>query len=59
MSGWDRFANAVGGFAKLVVGLIWGAGAVVMFGSGQILVGLVAVLYLVYLFVFGGRWLLY
>lgn len=59
LSGWDKFGAAVGGFAKLLVGLLWAAGGAFMFSQGQVVLGLIAVAYLIYLFAFGGRWLLY
>ncbi len=45
--------------ARLLVSMLWGAGAYAAFASGAWLFGLLAILYLVYLWVLRGRWLIY
>lgn len=58
-SKWDTVANGVNLTAKIVVSVLWAAGAIAGFALGQPIIGIVATLYLVYLWVFGGRWLIY
>jgi ABC-type Co2+ transport system permease subunit len=45
--------------ARLFTSLLWVGGGIVAFSIGQPLIGVVAIAYLVYLWVFRGRWLIY
>ena len=65
-SGWqkaEKVADAVGsGFrivARVLVSLLWVVVTVAGFGSGAWPIGLLGILYLVYLWGFRGRWLIY
>ena len=51
-----RGASIVG---RVLVSLLWAAGGVIGVISGAPLVGVVAAAYLAYLWLFGGRWLIY
>ena len=44
---------------KLLTTVLWVGGGLLAFGAGEVLLGLIAVAYLTYLWVFGGRWLIY
>jgi hypothetical protein len=45
--------------AKAMVSALWGAGGIVCFAAGAWWGGLIAIAYLAYLWVLGGRWLIY
>jgi hypothetical protein len=55
----DAVVNGVNLTMKIITSLIWVAGGIGAFVYGAPLLGIVAVLYLAYLWVFGGRWLIY
>ena len=52
-------AAGVSMVAKVLTSFLWLAVCIAGFAAGQPIVGIVAALYLVYLWVFGGRWLIY
>ena len=56
---WDAAESAMSVTAKLLVSLLWVALCIVGFASGVWELGLVAIAYLAYLWLFGGRWLFY
>ena len=55
----DAVVNGVNMTLKVITSLIWVAVCVAAFAAGQPIVGVVAIAYLMYLWVFGGRWLIY
>lgn len=55
----DAVVNGVNMTMKVITTLLWGAFGIAAFSLGHVWLGIVAVLYLVYLWVFGGRWLIY
>jgi hypothetical protein len=55
----DKVAAGASLVARVLVSLLWGAGGVVCFASGAWPAGLIAIAYLAYLWLFGGRWLIY
>jgi hypothetical protein len=55
----DAVVNGVNMTLKVITSLIWAAVCVGGFAAGQPIVGVVAIAYLIYLWVFGGRWLIY
>jgi hypothetical protein len=55
----DKVTTGVNITAKILVSLLWLAGGIVCFAAGVWYLGLVAIAYLIYLWVFGGRWLIY
>lgn len=55
----DRVSAGISMTSKVVVSLLWIAGAVIAFQIGVWYLGLLAIAYLGYLWVLGGRWLIY
>jgi hypothetical protein len=55
----DAVVKGVNVTAKILVSLLWVAVCIVGFAAGQPLVGIFALLYLIYLWVLNGRWLIY
>jgi hypothetical protein len=55
----DAVANGVNMTLKVLTSLLWAAVCVGGFAAGAPIVGVVAIAYLVYLWGFGGRWLIY
>lgn len=55
----DAVVNGVNMTLKVITSLLWLAVCVGGFAAGQPIIGLVAIAYLVYLWVFNGRWLIY
>lgn len=55
----DVVGASVSVVGKVLTSSLWGLGGVLALGAGEPLGALVAVVYLVYLWVFGGRWLIY
>lgn len=52
-------ATGVNVVAKLLVTALWVAVAIAGFATGAWPIGLLAIAYLIYLWVFSGRWLIY
>ena len=55
----DAVGRGVSMIGKLMTSALWGGAAVLGFQSGQMIVGIVAVAYLGYLWLLGGRLLIY
>jgi hypothetical protein len=55
----DRIGQGVSFVAKLFTTVLWGFAVVGGFAIGSPLVSVVAIAYLAYIWLFGGRWLIY
>lgn len=55
----DAVVNGINIAGKVLVSLLWLGGAIVTFAAGVWWAGLLCIAYLLYLWVFGGRWLIY
>lgn len=55
----DKVSRGISMGMKLFVSALWGAGGVLCFATGAWPAGLVALAYLGYLWLLGGRWLIY
>lgn len=55
----DKVLSGVSIVAKVLVSMLWLAITIGGFAAGAPLVGAIGIVYLVYLWFFGGRWLLY
>jgi hypothetical protein len=55
----DAVVNGVNMTMKIITSILWILAGIGAFSLGHPIIGVVAVLYLVYLWIFGGRWLIY
>jgi hypothetical protein len=55
----DKVFSGISIFAKFMVSMIWLALTILGFAAGVPLLGIFGIAYLVYLWIFRGRWLIY
>lgn len=58
-AGMDAAARGVSAVSRVLVSALWAAVGVAGFSAGEPAVGLLCLAYLAYLWVLGGRWLIY
>lgn len=56
---WEKATYAIGMFSKVMVSLLWVVGGLIAVSLGIWQALFIVIPYLAYLWVFGGRWLIY